>query len=59
VQHSRATAVRLDSIVNWHVSNKISFELSLSLKVLVCLGEFLLNICLKMFKNERRKGIFN
>jgi len=30
-----ATAVRLDYIVNWHVSNQISFEVSLSLKLLV------------------------
>jgi len=34
-QHLRATAVTLDSIVNWHVSNQISFEVSLSLKLLI------------------------
>jgi len=34
-QHSGATAVRLDCIVNWHVSNQITFEVSFSLKLLV------------------------
>jgi len=45
--------------VNWHVSNQISFEESLSLKLLVYKREYLLNICVKMFKNERRKEIFS
>jgi len=35
VQHSRVTTVKLDCIVNWHVSNQISFEVSFSLKLLV------------------------
>jgi len=30
-----AAAVRFDFVVNWHVSNQISFEVSLSLKLLV------------------------
>jgi len=59
VQHSRAAAVKLDCIVNWHASNQISFEVSLSLKLLVYQTEFLLKMCLKMFKNKRRKRIFS
>jgi len=59
MQHSRATAVRSDCIAKWHVSNQITFEVSLSLKLLVYYREFLSKICLKMFKNERRKRIFS
>ena len=54
-----ADVVRLDFIVNWHASIKISLEVSLSLKLLVYWREFLLKICLKMFENERRKGKFS
>jgi len=39
---SAVLAVRLDCIVNWHVSNQILFEVSLRFE------EFLLKICLKM-----------
>ena len=58
-QYSRATAVRLDCVVNWHVFNQISFEVSLSFKLFVYYRELLVVICLKMFENERRKGIFS
>jgi len=34
-QHSRATNVTLDFIVNWHVAIEISLEVSLSLKLLL------------------------
>ena len=56
VRHSRATVVRLNFIVNWHVSIHISLEVSLSLQPLVYWRQFLLKICLKMFENERRKA---
>jgi len=39
-QHSRATVVGLDIIVNWHDSIQISLEVSLSLKLLVYWREF-------------------
>jgi len=52
-QHSRATTVRLDCILNWHVSKKISFEVSLSLKLLVYWRDFLL----KMFENVKVKDV--
>ena len=48
MQHSRATVIRLDFIVNWHVSIQISLEVSLSLKLLVYGKEVLLKIHLKM-----------
>ena len=57
--HNIRGLLLLDPIVNWHVSKQVSFEVSLSLKLLVYLREFLLKICLKMFINERRKGIFS
>jgi len=47
-QHPRATVVRLDLIVNWHISIQISLDVSLSLKLLLYWREFLLKICLKM-----------
>jgi len=55
----RDTVVRLDFIVNWHVSIEISLEASRSLKVLVYWREFLIQICLKIFENERRKEKFS
>jgi len=39
-QDSRATVVRLDFILNWHVSIEISHKESLSLKLLVHWREF-------------------
>jgi len=45
--------------MNWHVSIEISREVSLSLKLLVYWREFLLNIFLKMFENERSKAKFS
>ena len=48
MQHPRAIYIRLDFIVNWHVSIQISLEVSLSLKLLVYWKEVLLKIRFKM-----------
>ena len=40
-QHSRTTVVSLDFIVNWHVSIRISLEVSLSLKLLFYCSVFI------------------
>jgi len=58
-QHSRATVVRLDFIVDWHVSIQISVDVSLSLKLLVYWREFSLKICMKMFENKKCKEKFS
>jgi len=44
----KATVIRLNFIVNWHVSIQISLGVSLSLKLLLYWKEFLLKVCLKM-----------
>jgi len=55
VQRSRTTVVRLDFIVNLHVSIQISLEVSLSLKVLVYWRVFHKDL----FENERCKRKFS
>jgi len=55
MRNMRATVIRLDFIVNWHVSIQISFEVSLCFKLLVCWRVFIEDL----FGNERRKGKFS
>jgi len=55
MRNMRATVIRLDFIVNWHVSIQISFEVSLCFKLLVYWRVFIEDL----FGNERRKGKFS